>query len=449
MQKCMGFMPSQTGVRMPDHPFPAPHRYAALLAFARRIYRGLPPQLRRHLLPLARLVLLLFTWRKRSPLPRPAGSGVTVAGLFSSPTGIGEGARLCADALERLGWRVERLDLAPSFGQDLPELRHAPEPPLADGPIILHMNPPLFAHARALLGRHRRKRKLIGYWAWELEKVPGDWSAAATGLDEIWTPSRFCADAVQRAVTVPVRVVPHPVAKTRIAPARTSFGLPEDACVFLSFVNLHSNLARKNPRATLQAYARAFPTRRLDVLLLLKLDGEDVAPKMAAELRSLAASCPCPVRFVTGTLPAERRDQLIASCDGLISLHRSEGFGLTMAEAMALGVPVIATAWSGNLDFTLPGHAGLVRAATVPVEDPQGFYDPTTVWAEPDLDEAASWLQRLAASPALRRAMADASTEISLPALFAAALQHTALAAPALPPTSRPVHRPVLNTKAA
>ncbi len=404
------------------------------LRFARRIYHMFPPRLRYRLIPFAGLMLQLLARRENAAaLPAPSGSGVTIAGLFSSPTGIGEGARLCADALERLGLRVERLDLAPALGQDVPAMRRPPDPPLARGPIILHLNPPLFRNALALIKHRRRRRMVIGYWAWELENVPEYWRDATSGVKEIWTPSRFSAAALRRAVPVPVRVVPHPVVPRRIPANRADLGLPEDACIFLCFANLHSNLARKNPLATLQAYARAFPIRRLDVLLVIKLDGEDVAPAMAVELRSLAAACPCPVQFKTGILEQDTRDTLIVSSDVLVSLHRSEGFGLTMAEAMASGIPVIATAWSGNLDFTLPGQAALVPAALVRVNDPQGFYATDMHWAEPNIDEAASWFRRLAESPALRHEMAAASARTNLSELFQAALAHTALAIEPLP----------------
>ncbi len=405
-----------------------------LLRIARRVYHALPSRLRYGLIPFAGLMLqLLVRPEKAAALPAPSGEGVTVAGLFSSPTGIGEGARLCADALEQLGLRVERLDLAPALGQDVPALRRPPDPPLARGPIILHLNPPLFRNALAMIKHRRRRRMVIGYWAWELESVPDHWRDATSGVQEIWTPSRFSAAALRRTVQVAVRVVPHPVVPRQIAANRTQLGLPEDTCIFLCFANLHSNLARKNPLAALQAYACAFPIQRLDVLLMIKLDGEDVAPAMAAELRRLATVCPCPVRFVTGTLEQATRDTLIASADVLVSLHRSEGFGLTMAEAMALGVPVIATAWSGNLDFTLPGQAALVPAALVPVSDPQGFYAQDLHWAEPNIDEAASWFRRLAESPALRREMAAASARTDLSELFRAALPQTALPIASIP----------------
>lgn len=403
---------------------------ASVLPQARSLYRTMPSEVRRFTDPAAGLIrrsLIRFT--QRLDAAKPEGEGVTIAGLFSTPCGIGEGARLCADALQRLGWRVERLDLAPALSLDSSSLCLDPELPLAGGPIIVHLNPPQFRMALALIGRSRvRRRPVIAYWAWELEELPAEWCRATRGLAEVWTPSEFSAAALRSRLRVPVRVVPHPVARRTVAPDRAWFGLPEGACIFLTFANFHSNLARKNPQSTIGAYARAFPVQRDDVLLVIKLDGALIAPDLAHILCKMAAECACPVRFVIGTLDPTARDALIASCDVLVSLHRSEGFGLTLAEAMSLGTPVVATAWSGNLDFMTPDKGSLIRADLVPVSDPQGFYATSGRWAEPDVAEAAGWLRILADDPRLRRRFADSAASLDLFRRFETALSGTCLA---------------------
>jgi glycosyltransferase involved in cell wall biosynthesis len=437
---------------------------AATLQIARRLYSALPARLRDLAAPVAGRVFPLLardaqvgaqgrarlvgtgrpgsdgvtvagTARPDGDGPQlagtalPGGDGVTIVGMFSSPCGIGEGARLCADALARLGWRVERVDLAPALGiRSLPALRFDPDPRLTQGPVIVHLNPPLFGKATDILGRRRlRGRAVIGYWAWELEHAPPGWRRAARGLHEVWTPSHFSADALHQAVRVPVRVVPHPVPRRPAVPDRARFKLPDGVCIFLTFANLQSNLARKNPQATLEAYARAFPVPREDILLLVKLDGEDAAPHLVAGLLDAARRCTCPVRFIVDPLAPAERDTLIASCDVLVSLHRSESFGLTLAKAMTLGRPVVATAWSGNLDYMRPAQAALVGVKLVPVRNPQGFYDPALRWAEPDVAEAANWLRRLAASRGLRENMASMAAALNLPRRFEAALRDTCL----------------------
>jgi glycosyltransferase involved in cell wall biosynthesis len=173
---------------------------------------------------------------------------------------------------------------------------------------------------------------------------------------------------------------------------------------------------------------RAFPIQRPHVRLVLKLDGAAIAPNAIALLRAQAAACACPVELMTGALERKTRDALIASADVIVSLHRSEGFGLTLAEAMMAGRPVIATGWSGNLDFMTPDKAVLVSSRLCSVIDEQGFYDPTLRWADPDIDEAARWMQLMATNVDLRRYLGKAGRRIDLPARFRAALSESIIA---------------------
>lgn len=419
---------------------------STMLPQARSLYRSMPADVRRLTDPAARLIMRsLNRFKQRLDATAPEGEGVTIAGLFSTPCGMGEGARLCADALQRLGWRVERLDLSPTLCLDSPSMCLDPELPLARGPVIIHLNPPRFRMALALIGRGRlRRRPVIAYWAWELEELPPEWCRAARGLTEIWTPSDFSATALRSRLRIPVRVVPHPVPRRTVAADRSRFGLPKRTCIFLTFVNFHSNVARKNPQATIAAYARAFPVPRDDVLLVIKLEGALAAPDLAHRLRTMAADCACPVRFIIGTLDQAGRDALIASCDVLVSLHRSEGFGLTLAEAMSFGTPVVATAWSGNLDFMAPYQGSLVRADLVPVCDPQDFYAPGGRWAEPDVGEAAGWLRSLADNPQLRTRLTESAAGLDLVRRFEAAVSGTCLAH-SLPPPDSPPCQPRFN----
>ena len=345
--------------------------------------------------------------------------GVTVAGPFSEASEAGESARLCADALARLGWCVTWLDLA----QHHAALDRCP----AQGPVLIYAAPPLFGEAVQRIGScHLRGRDLIGCWVWDLEEAPYAWRDAAHCLREVWTPSLFSARALRAALPVPVHVVPYPVGPRRAMVDRPGFGLPAAACIFLAFADLRFDPCRDNPEATMAAYARAFPTPQSEVLLVLKLTGAMAAPEQVIALRAAALRCACRVRFIIDTLDSAQTDRLIASCDVVVSLHRSTGSGLTLAKALALGRPVVATAWSGNLDFMTRERAALVETYLTPTRNAQGS---VSCWAEPDVAEAADWLRRLAASPALRACLVAETATIDLPKRFEAALRHTALRA--------------------
>jgi glycosyltransferase involved in cell wall biosynthesis len=274
-------------------------------------------------------------------------------------------------------------------------------PPAA--PLLLHANAPVLPWALRRLPRTLvAGRRVVGCWAWELPVVPNSWLVALPFVHEIWVASRFTAEALRawlpEAASVPVRVVPYPVALSPPSPApldRAAFGLPAQAVVVLVSFSLASSLVRKNPLGAVAAFRHAFGDRA-DRLLVLKVGNPDHYPAEFAALRAAVADAPN-IRVETRTLPAADSHALTACADIVLSLHRSEGFGLVPAEAMLLGRPVIATGWSGNMEFMDAGTAALVGYRLVPAHDPRGVYEaPGAVWAEPDAAEAAAHLRRLA-----------------------------------------------------
>ena len=197
-------------------------------------------------------------------------------------------------------------------------------------------------------------------------------------------------------------MVPHPLfledyATVRAGPRRAAFQ-------GVSLFDFNSSLARKNPRGVLAAWDQAFAGDP-ECELTLKTQNGGLFPE---ELAALRAAAPANVRVVDAVWPYAEVQSLIAGADVLISLHRAEGFGLTPAEAMALGVPVLATAWSGVLDFMDAGCALLVPFQPIPVADPQGVYQAGQTWADPDIAAAARGLVRLRSDPALGQRLAAA-----------------------------------------
>jgi len=321
---------------------------------------------------------------------------IRIVGHFSASHGIAASARLTVRAFEALGVEVERIDVTDA---KLDWNGRLTAPVRAAG-WIFHMNAPELLPALACLGPRRMVGPRYGYWAWELPQAPRRWLSDAALLDEVWAPSRYTANALAGA-DAPVRVVPHPLfaadyADVEPAPRRAAFQA-------VSLFDFKSSVARKNPQGAIEAFRRAFgddPTCELT----LKTQNGDCFPDLLAALRGQA---PANVRIVDEVWPYADVKRLIAGADVLLSLHRAEGFGLTLAEAMAMGVPVVATGFSGVTDF-LDADAGVpVPWSSTAVIDPQGIYAGQS-WAEPDVDAAARSLVRLRGDRELRTRLGEA-----------------------------------------
>jgi glycosyltransferase involved in cell wall biosynthesis len=227
----------------------------------------------------------------------------------------------------------------------------------------------------------------VAYWAWELPDPPPQWIGCDRNVSEIWTPSAYAKSALTRIVSKPVNVVPHSIAA---APARTR--RVNAPFTVLAMADSRSSFSRKNPAGALEAFRRAFGTSS-SARLLLKLTGSP------DELRDLQNSfgdlSSLNVQIIRGFLSPAALAELYRETDVLLSLHRAEGFGLPMLEAMAHGIPVVATGWSGNLEFMDPSNSRLVPYRLIPVQDAAAVYG-SSIWAAPDLDAAALALRDLA-----------------------------------------------------
>lgn len=325
----------------------------------------------------------------------PASEPISIIGIVSTPTGIGEGARLAGTALAALGYDVRNVDISSlltgaAYSRERPaRLEEGP------GTAILHFNPDNLPAIITLLGRRRlRGKRIVGYWAWELPRIPQGWLNAFAEVDEIWTPSRFVADAVRTCTDKTVRVVHHPVALGLTGSSRRDHFEFGDRFVVLTMFSCSSSFARKNPVAAVEAFRRAFGESSRHLLVIKVSDGAD-APEDMAELCEAINGAPN-IRIEQRRLDDRERLDLIASADVLISLHRSEGFGLVMAEAMLARVPVVATDWSGNLDYMDGKTALLIPSKMIEALDRKGIYANGECWADADIEMAAASLRRLA-----------------------------------------------------
>lgn len=244
-------------------------------------------------------------------------------------------------------------------------------------------------------------RYTIGLWAWEVEEFP-EWLAdQARYVDEIWANSHFSAHAIRSRVDVPVFAFPLPVAEPQGPFAsRAELGLGHDFLVLFAF-DFDSIPARKNPAAAVAAFRAAFAPGE-GPRLLVKSVNADRHPRALAALRDAVGDRP-DIELRDGYLDPPAQRSLMNACDVYLSLHRSEGFGLTLAEAMALGRPVVATAYSGNLDFMSDETAYLVPFRFAEIGPGQGPYPVFGRWAEADVDSAARALRAIWSAPEAAR----------------------------------------------
>lgn len=355
---------------------------------ARRILRRPARLLRRELLP-----------RVMPPAPAFAATPhphARVIGLLSSASGIGKSARLCIEMLRKAGYRVSAGNVAGLFASDdgivyptAAESEFAP-----GGFSIYHLNPSMLLPGviRSGLTRYYRSYN-IGYWAWELESLPPEWIDSLRFMHAIMVPSRYCQAAVKRYTSRPVLVVPHPV-------AADSDGVPvaprnRDIFRVINVFRFGSSFERKNPVALVDAFRLAFGADPTVELILKTSDGARFPVDMLRLKAAIGEQKN--VTLVDEVWSEDRVASLMRSADAYASLHRSEGFGLPLAEAMMAGIPVIATNWSGNTDFCTPDHSFPVDHVLVPFSDTHGDYEQVrgARWAEPSVVHATQQLRRV------------------------------------------------------
>jgi len=267
------------------------------------------------------------------------------------------------------------------------------------GPASYFVNPDYLDVALTSIGHARMQgRHVIACWFWELDVIPESWLPAIEHVDEIMVASGFLEAAFRKVTDKPILRVPIPLSERPDSGLqRTDFGLPERKFIFLCSFDFHSFVARKNPHAVIGAFRAAFPHGRDDVRLLVKSSNGHMHPDALRELIAVTGG-DARVILRDEVIEAAHVHALQRCCDAYVSLHRAEGFGLGLAECMALGKPVIATGWSGNLEFMTPSNACLVGYKLVPVA---GRYPESdgAMWAEADVMDAANAMRRLADNP--------------------------------------------------
>lgn len=328
----------------------------------------------------------------------PTSPGANLLGYARGEFGVAESLRAYARALEPSDYPFSIFDFdvgTVSRQQDRSLDQHV-SATLAYATNVFYINADQMPIARTALGKRVfAGHHNIGFWLWELEKFPRDWRGAFDLVDEVWAPTAFVCDAIGATTRKPVLRMPMPIEfKVPTGIDRAHFGLPPDKFVFLFSYDFNGFVSRKNPEAVIAAFRRAFADGTQGAKLLMKCSNGDRFRDRLEALQGSVADDPR-IEMRDGFLSREEMYALQNSVDCFVSLHRSEGFGLGLAECMYLGKPVIATAYSGNLDFMDHDNSLLVDYRMIPLSNGDYPYWRGQQWADPDIAHAASWMRRL------------------------------------------------------
>ena len=326
------------------------------------------------------------------PFPRYP-QGVNVAGFLKGQYGIGESSRAFRRAVAATGIPSVAINID---SREHRNLESGTEPFARHNPYGINLMTFSFDYARRFFTdrgpRFFEGRRNIAVWYWELERFPARWHGNFDYYEEIWVSTEFCREAFRAVSPIPIYKIPYPLEPFDGVPARAAFGIPEDACVFLFTFDFYSTLARKNPLGVIAAFRKAFTSGEKAVLVLKSIHSDQDDMGRALIRKAIEG---LNVIWIEEHLTGVQLRALFASADCYVSLHRSEGLGLGMAQAMSIGKPVIATAYSGNLEFMNADNSLLVNYVPVELTEDYGpgsnpnIYEQGNVWAEPDTEHAA------------------------------------------------------------
>jgi glycosyltransferase involved in cell wall biosynthesis len=323
-----------------------------------------------------------------------ATGGVNILGHFCFASGLRTSVESISEGAKQAGLGVSLRDIWQDIRDDP---RHAQFNGLEFyDTTIIHTQPqPYFeiSYARAGLQPREPRTYRIGYWYWELDEIPQSWKVQAAQVDELWTATNFVADAMRKRFDLPVFQIMPGVELPNFRPrSRAYFGLPENNFTFLFVFHMMSVMERKNPIGLIKAYRRAFGGDK-GVSLVLKTSSGESHPDQMEEMRAAAAGSG--ITLVDAIYNKDEMLALMAVADCYVSLHCSEGWGLTMVESMLLGKPVIATGYSGNVDFMDNSNSLLVDYKLITLNRDHSPYLAGSRWAEPSVDHAAQLMRRV------------------------------------------------------
>lgn len=337
---------------------------------------------------------------------------VCLVGHPYAPIGMGEHVRATFRSLRKVGQAPQLLDiykLEQPNADDQAELA----PSFRDGAAkinVFHINGNEVEQVWKQLNYHEPWSGYnIIYPLWELPRYPEEWAAQLDRFDEIWAPSEFILEGLKKVCRKPIYHMPLSCEVSLSAYlGRRYFSIPETDYTFLFFYDLRSYSSRKNPEGVLRAFRALLAKRPYSKAhLVIKVNGVETNPAAFTALQQNVLDLHANVTLIQQVMSSNEVKNLVRCCDCFLSLHRSEGYGFGIAEAMVLGRPVIATAYSGNMDFMLPEASFSVDYKLIPVQKDEYPHHEDQVWADPNYDQAVALMTELVDSPAKGRAMGN------------------------------------------
>jgi len=376
-----------------------PQRWRMALRRRAYVYSGVPlspdalprtPRTRREHVP-------TFAESVSESKPTALEPGVNLIGYARGEFGIAENVRAYARALEHANYPflIRNYDVGVASRQQDHSMERYFSETLRYRANVFFINADQMQIARDTLGSAAFEGHCnIGYWLWELEHFPRAWDGAFDLVDEVWAPTEFVRQAIAANTRKPVLKMPKAIEfEPPIGMERAHFGLDREAFIFLFSYDFNGYAARKNPEAVIAAFRRAFAGAGRHVHLLIKsVNGHHFPQRLAALAKSVEDDPRIQMR--DGFLTREEMHALQNCVDCYVSLHRAEGFGLGLAECMYLGKPVIATAYSGNMEFMTTKNSCLVDYKLVPVAEGDYPFWQGQHWAEADVEQAAMLMRR-------------------------------------------------------
>jgi len=318
--------------------------------------------------------------------------GVNVIGYINGEHGVGEAVRANIKCLKAANIGISLSNINPTYVRQS-DVTFSDFSNKRDFPInLIHINADMlpYHYAEKGIGDYKNKYN-IGFWTWELSEFPDSWVKSFSYCDEVWVPSNFVLASISRKSPIPVLKIPHAVCIDNIKDVkREYFGLNEEEFIFLFIFDFLSYFERKNPLAVIRSFCGAF-TPQDNTRLVIKCVNSTFDPKAFNRLQAEANGKK--ITIIDNYLDKDEVNALLALCNSYVSLHRSEGYGLTIAEAMSLGKPVIATGYSGNTDFMNINNSFPVRYTMKEIVEDVGPYRKGNFWAEPDIGHASELMR--------------------------------------------------------